>query len=600
MTDEKMRLLEQEIQSLPQGGLTNKTMHGYTYTYYQWSENGKQHSRRVKDDELEALRAQIERRKELEAELKALRQPGAGAIQNANPKSTDTTPAFHTDVITGAALLTQASTTRGWKKRACFTHLQDFLYGNYTDRVFILYGLRRTGKTTLLRQAVLDMPEDMQRQSAYLMMSAGNTLADVNRDLRTLYDQGYRYIFLDEVTLLEDFIEGAALFSDIYASLGMKIVLSGTDSLGFLFSEDEQLYDRCIFLHTTFIPYPEFEQVLGVKGIDQYIRYGGTMSVGGTNYNDRKWTFANSKTAEEYVDSAIARNIQHSLKNYQYEGHFRSLRELYEEDELTSAINRVVEDMNHAFTLRVLTQDFKSHDLGVSANTLRSDRSNPTNVLDNIDLPAVTERLKNLLEIKNRTEQTVDITETHRVEIQEYLEMLDLTVDIDTISLSGGSYQTTRTVFSQPGLRYAQADALIASLLGDPTFLDLSLTDKRYVTERIRSEIKGRMMEEIVLLETKMARPDCSVFKLQFAAGEFDMVVFDPEAGCCEIYEIKHSEEQVPAQYRHLVDTEKCAQTEFHYGPIQSKTVIYRGPSDETPNEDSVVYQNVEEYLKNL
>ena len=77
-----------------------------------------------------------------------------------------------------------------------------------------------------------------------------------------------------------DFVEGAALFSDVFAASDMKIVLSSTDSLGFLFAEDEQLYDRCILLHTTFIPYREFERVLDVHGIDEYIRYGGTMSLG--------------------------------------------------------------------------------------------------------------------------------------------------------------------------------------------------------------------------------------------------------------------------------------------------------------------------------
>ena len=48
-------------------------------------------------------------------------------------------------------------------------------------------------------------------------------------------NSGYKYVFIDEVTLIEDFIEGAALFSDIFAACGMKIVLSGTDSLGFFF-----------------------------------------------------------------------------------------------------------------------------------------------------------------------------------------------------------------------------------------------------------------------------------------------------------------------------------------------------------------------------
>lgn len=116
-----------------------------------------------------------------------------------------------------------------------------------------------------------------------------------------------------------------------------------------------------IFLHTTFIPYREFEEVLGIKGIDEYICYGGTMSLGGVHYNEKS-TFASKKSVDEYVDSAIAKNIQHSLKCYQYGGHFRALYDLYEKGELTSAINRVVEDVNHRFTLDVLTKDFISHD----------------------------------------------------------------------------------------------------------------------------------------------------------------------------------------------------------------------------------------------
>lgn len=58
-----------------------------------------------------------------------------------------------------------------------------------------------------------------------------------------------------------------------------------------------------------------------------------------------------------------------------------------------------VEDINHRFTFEALTRDFKSHDLGVSANNLRHDRSNPTDILDRIALAAVTDNLRKLLEI---------------------------------------------------------------------------------------------------------------------------------------------------------------------------------------------------------
>lgn len=62
-------------------------------------------------------------------------------------------------------------------------------------------------------------------------------------------------MLLDEVTQMEDFIEGAALFSNVFAACSMKIALSGMDSLGVLFAEDEQPYERYILLHTTSIPY---------------------------------------------------------------------------------------------------------------------------------------------------------------------------------------------------------------------------------------------------------------------------------------------------------------------------------------------------------
>ena len=581
--------LERLIADLPAGSITKKTVNGKEYFYHRWTEDKKRREKYIPADELEDFRAQIEQRKALERELKALKK------QLPKGKSVDTS-AFTTNVRTGEALHSFASPVRAYRKRECFRQLHDYIYGGQQDKVFILYGLRRTGKTTMIRQIFAEMSEAELAKVAFIQITARDTLADVNRDLKLLEAQGFRYVFLDEVTLMEDFIEGAALFSDVFAACGMKTVLSGADSMGFLFAEDEQLYGRCILLHTTFIPYREFESVLGIHGIDEYIRYGGTMSLGGIHYNETS-TFASRESADEYVDTAIARNIQHSLRCYQYEGHFRHLRDLYDKNELTSAINRVVEDINHRFTLEVLSQDWKSHDLGISASNLRRDRENPTDILDCIDLAAVTDSLRKLLEIRNKAEQTVKLDDVHAAEIKEYLDLLDLTREIDVLHLPDVGTKSSRTAIAQPGLRYAQADALIRSLLLDETFSALSLAERTAVQQRILTDIKGRMLKDIVLLETKLATPKKQVFVLQFPVGEFDMVVFDPNAGSCRIFEIKHSEEAAPQQYRHLIDAEKCAQTEHRYGPITGRFVLYRGKDQVV---EGIQYQNVEEYLKTL
>lgn len=594
-TDVMQRIaeLEREISELPPGSIAQKKIRNKEYYYHRYTVGGKRNEIYLSFDEVEPLRVQIEKRKTLEKELKELKM----SVPRAKPvRKSRVEHEFKTYVRTGDQLRNFAVPVKKYNTRECFGTLCDFVFGEQQDKVFILYGLRRTGKTTMIRQAILKMTDEQKNRTAFIQIGSKDTLSDVNSDLRYLEEQGYTYIFIDEVTLMEDFIEGAALFSDIYASSGMKIVLSGTDSLGFVFTEYEQLYDRCIMLHTTFISYREFENVLGIKGIDEFIRYGGTMSMGGINYNEKS-SFATKKSADEYIDSAIARNIQHSLKYYQDGGHFRKLYELYSKGELTSAINRVVEDLNHRFTKEVLTRTFKSSTLSNAASNLLRDRKNPIDLMDNIDRDFVISSIKTMLDILEKEEQTVEVDDDHAYEIKEYLSLLDLLIEIDQLHFPNVSDAGKKTVITQPGLRYAQTESLINSLLLDEKFNLLSIVERNRVLERVMSTIKGRMMEDIVLLETKLANPDKQVFQLQFAVGEFDMVIHDPKALTCEIFEIKYSEKVVPEQFRHLVNSEKCDETEHRFGTITNKTVIYRG---EKTVSDGINYLNVEEYLKSL
>ena len=581
-----------KIESLPSGGLTTKTIRGKSYTYYQWTENGKQRSRIVKEKEYDNLKNQIKERKNLQTQLSNLE-----IYKNKDvATSQEETSGFITDVRIGKTLEDFSASIKDYKKRELYSAIEQYVYDDTHDKVFILYGLRRTGKTTLIRQVIYNMKNEDKNKTVFIQINPKNTLAEVNKDLRKLETLGYKYVFIDEVTMMDDFIQGAALFSDVFASSGIKIVLSGTDSLGFVFSEDEQLYDRCFMLHTTFIPFREFSNVLGIHDIDQYMEFGGTMSQSGNNYN--KAIFGTKKSTAEYVNTAIARNIQHSLKNYQYGSHFRNLKTLYDKGELTNAINRIVEDMNHEFTIEVLTRTFKSHDLGSAKDIMRKDRENPTDILDDIDGEKITENLKKLLSILNKEEQKIKIQDVHSLEIKEYLDLLDLTCDIPLVNMNDLHSKKVTTVFSQPGLRYSQAESLIKSLMMDKTFRNVDAQERKRITERILDDIKGRMLEEIVQLETKKADPNLEVFKLQFAVGEFDMVVYDPENVCCKIYEVKHSKEKSPFQYRHLINEENCKQTEFRFGKILEKVVLYRGETCE--EENGVHYKNVEEYLQHL
>jgi hypothetical protein len=147
-------------------------------------------------------------------------------------------------------------------------------------------------------------------------------------------------------------------------------------------------------------------------------------------------------------------------------------------------------------------------------------------------------------------------------------------------------------------MRYCQAQALVYSLGKDEIFAALNEAEREYVCSRILDEVKGRMLEEIVLYETMRKLPACDVFKLEFIAGEFHMVIYDRCAHCCKIFEIKHSRERVDSQYRHLINETYCRDTEQQFGTITEKTVLYRGESHDESN--GIRYRNVSEYLKGL
>lgn len=597
--------LEEQIAKLPIGYITEKVINEKKYYCQQWKENGKSKSRYISEEEANTLKLQIEERKKLQKELKALKKTLPDPVSEETEEETPE-PEFKMSALFGEALLKMAQTASQYERRDCFSKIQDFLKTPAADIVCLVFGLRRTGKTTLLKQLVLAMNEEEQKSAIYIKASTENTIEELNADLKLANKLKYKYVLIDEITLIEKFIDNAALLSDVYAVQGMKIVLSGTDSLGFWFAQNEELYDRAVTIHTTFVPFREYSRLLKIDDIDEYIRYGGTLKAGETNFEDTDAnafdaSFRTDESTRRYIDTAIAQNIQHSLKCYDRGNHFRNLIDLYKKDELTNAINRIIEDMNQAFTVDVITRDFKSSDLGSAKDLLRREKEETkrTDFLDTFDASEVTKKLMDILKIRNKERQTIEIEDVHIQEITEYLKALDLLEIVYTENIPISNKKQERIIFTQSGMRFCQAQVLVYSLMQDEVFGSLTGELRDIITEKILEDVRGRMLEDIVFLETKRTYGSKrTVFKLKFASGEFDMVIQDKTKKQCEIFEIKHSKEPFPAQYRHINDEEKISLTEAQFGKVVRKCVLYRGESQMLEN--GVEYKNVEEFLKGL
>ena len=505
---------------------------------------------------------------------------------------------FNTSVIYGRDLLQLINKVKNYKKRYCYSYLLDYLKNDYSGKVCILYGLRRTGKTTLLFQSLMDL--DLT-STAYIKVNETNSMGDLIKDINFLKNNGFKAVLIDEITLIDDFINTAATLSDIYSTIGMKIVLSGTDSLGFAFSDKDELFDRNIMIHTSYISFKEYSEVLGINDIDEYIEYGGTLKMENMDFNDPDYNkeevaFKDDESTRKYIDTAISKNIQRTLKNKSFGDMFVNLRELYESNELTNIINRLVENMNHEFLLSVILDKFKSHDLGSSRQLLTHDKDETIQTaLYDIDTEAVTNRLKEILEIKEKDDLTKNVDGLVIGQIKNYLYALDLIRDVE-VRYEDGSL-VKRVVFIQPGMRYSITKALVHSLMLDSYFASLDYSTKEYITQKILSDVKGRMLEEIVLLETSNRKQKGYLnFKYFFMqGGEYDLVSFNVFEKTLDLYEIKHSKEiTFDNQIKYLISDNMNNKIQEQFGKINGRYVLYRGEDQTIGN---VQYLNVEKYL---
>ena len=51
------------------------------------------------------------------------------------------------------------------------------------------------------------MSESDFKKSAFIQVKTSDDLSSLNKDIKYLEKQGYKYVFIDEVTLMEDFMQ---------------------------------------------------------------------------------------------------------------------------------------------------------------------------------------------------------------------------------------------------------------------------------------------------------------------------------------------------------------------------------------------------------
>ena len=514
---------------------------------------------------------------------------------------------YRTNVRFGVSLQNRAKSVSSLNTRYLLNDLNKYLYSDlsvntpYYGKVCALYGLRRTGKTTMMLQSILGMTNEQFNKTAWIDVTEEDNMASLYLDLQKLNEQGYKYIFIDEITKVEQFVRVSSLLSDEFAISGIHIVLTGTDSLGIYLSQRGELFDRSISIHTTYIPYYEYTHLFPNATAEDYIVEGGLLSKSGINYN-------RDENFKEYVDSAIAENIQHSLSKLKDKGDLGALYLIHSRGELTNVINRVIEDKNHEFLLDAILKNFESHDIGVLHHYISDVKDNDIlSYSADMNVENLSEQIKKDLKILNYNELKYGLTENELAQIENYLYELDFFDDVKYCTVSKEFSISDNPVVVQPCIRYNQAKSALKALYNDPKFVKLSGDKQEFIYNKLLSDIKGRMLEEIVLLNVIRSLSDCFVSQFRFYEyrkspfknGEYDMVIRNKKNETF-IFEIKHSSEvEYNKQTKHLLDTEKLDWLKENGFKVKEKVVLYNGKTLDK-DDNGVIYLNVSEFLEEL
>ena len=176
-----------------------------------------------------------------------------------------------------------------------------------------------------------------------------------------------------------------------------------------------------------------------------------------------------------------------------------AITELYEQNELKSVLNKMINKFSYYTTVKAVNKCFKSAPLYSTIHNIQE-----PSYVSLINTEEANQATKNALGIKDLDEMQTSLSKRHLDELKNYLLELELFLEIPSyISLNSGERSEDLEIFMQPGMIYAHSTALIKNLADDSMWKDTcGIADRNLFILRADHFVKGILLENIILAET--------------------------------------------------------------------------------------------------
>lgn len=466
-----------------------------------------------------------------------------------------------------------------------------YLKTKKTSKICVIYGLRRTGKTVLMQQALNALSEEQKNKAVFITCNKSTDFYDILSYLKNLLNEGKKYFFIDEITYAKNFQDLAEVLSDNFVqNYDARIILTGTDSLGLSLPSHSNLYDRIVFIHTTYMSFPEFARIMQNNSIDFYINHGNTLSEDNP-FND-------PDSANLYIETSIISNFIDSLqKSEGIRSYPPALTELYDNEDLENAIQRIINSYSQTIVLRALRKQFELSPLNNGENAIIKASNNSDLTIKNIvKHTEVTENVNQLLNIKSFKEV---ITKQHLDDIKAFLKEMDVITTIPVVtSYINNTQDSNMELITHPGMYHANLLFTIDELRKDKNWLkQVTIEQKERLMKAVQETAIGKILENVVIADifnmlcnnkngNNLFDEKERWYVLKFSHTindvfeEADLIIFDKQNKETYLFEIKHSKESHEQQVIHLESKAFIEYIENHFGPVRNCVVLYNGKND--------------------
>lgn len=343
------------------------------------------------------------------------------------------------NIYTGSSLRTyiMSNIDKSWKCRDIVDGIVNYFDKPYKGMMFGLTGLRGTGKTVSLLQALVKM--NKLSESMYVTLATDSDI-DCAGLCSYLESQlgGIKYLVIDEATRIKNLIKnGDTLFEEL-KRFGIAVVLSGTDTLALAISSGDGLFHRIVEHNITFISLAEYERILcdetdKTRVVVSYIKSGGLMTPDSVR---------NFDTFKVYVNTAIVDNILNTVSKNKGISEFELVSKM-SDTKLRSIVFGILYSIGYkAWRLDKALADCGGLNDENAGGSVRF-KNNFSRVINALSLSSLINKAE-IVKMVCRTlgvSEVVTVAQSELNEVLDYLEKLGIIVGLENIAPSSNEVQ---------------------------------------------------------------------------------------------------------------------------------------------------------------